>query len=211
MVEFINFVKTQIELLRKKREKLNFIQIGAYDGVSFGDMANITLLPSDTGIFIEPNIRIFEKLKENKNSYEDSIFLNLAIIPNKDFYHDVFFVDRSGGQSTFVKNVYNEKIHEVVNVVTLTVDELFNNHVNFDVDIVYLDCEGFDHDIIINMLKIQEPEIIYFESWNTVNLNNQMNENILTTREEIIQILTEKKYTIEFEPKEENIIAFKNG
>ena len=59
MIDFINFVKDKINKYREFKNNLNFIQIGAYDGVSFNDMANITLLPTDKGIFIEPNANIF--------------------------------------------------------------------------------------------------------------------------------------------------------
>ena len=92
----------------------------------------------------------------------------------------------------------------------MTVDEFYEKYVNFDVDIIFLDCEGYDHDIIKKLLNIQEPNLIYFESWNTKNLNSQLNENVFTTRDEIIDILTSKGYFINFEPTEENIIAYKN-
>ena len=210
MIDFINFVKDKINKYREFKNNLNFIQIGASDGVSFNDMANITLLPTDKGIFIEPNPSIFEVLKKNKNDFKDSLFLKIAIIPDDTFDHSSFYIDQHGGQSTFVKNVYNDKIHKIEDVNVLTVDEFYEKYVNFDVDIIFLDCEGYDHDIIKKLLNIQEPNLIYFESWNTKNLNSQLNENVFTTRDEIIDILTSKGYFINFEPTEENIIAYKN-
>lgn len=209
MIEFIDFVKTKINELRNKKQSLNFIQIGAYDGVSFNDMANITLLPTDKGIFIEPNNKIFDVLKNNKNEFKESKFLKIAIIPNSDFDHNVFYIDQHGGQSTFVQNVFNDKIHITEQVETLTVDELYNDHVNFNIDVCFLDCEGYDHDIIKTLLKLQKPEILYFESWNTITLNNQLNENKFTTRDEILEILSNNGYETKFEPIEENIIAYK--
>lgn len=211
MIDFINFVKNKVNKCREFKDSLNFIQIGAYDGVSFNDMANITLLPIDKGIFIEPNTNIFEVLKKNKNDFKDSFFLKIAIIPDTTFEHSSFYIDQYGGQSTFVKNVFNDKIHKIEDVNILTVEEFYEKYVNFDVDIIFLDCEGYDHDIIKKLLNIQEPNLIYFESWNTKHLNSQLNENVFTTRDEIIDILTSKNYSINFEPTEENIIAYKNG
>ena len=114
-----------------------------------------------------------------------------------------------GGQSTFVQNVFNDKIHITEQVETLTVDEFYNDHVNFNIDVCFLDCEGYDHDIIKTLLKLQKPEILYFESWNTITLNNQLNENKFTTRDEILEILSNNGYETKFEPIEENIIAYK--
>lgn len=209
MIEFIDFVKRKITELRNTKEYLNFIQIGAYDGVSFNDMANLTLLPIDKGIFIEPNNKIFDDLKNNKKEFKDSTFLKIAIIPNTDFEHNVFYIDQHGGQSTFVKNVYNDKIHITDHVETLTVDNFYKEHVNFNIDVCYLDCEGYDHDIIKTLLNYQKPNILYFESWNTITLNNQLNENKFTTRDEILKILSDNGYETKFEPIEENIIAYK--
>ena len=207
--DFYDFVNEKISILRNIKKNLNFIQVGAYDGVSFNDMANLTLLPTDKGIFIEPNNQIFDVLKNNKINFKDSLFLKVAIIPNNDFEHNIFYIDRQGGQSTFVQNVFNDKIHSVETVKTLTVKEFFNNHVNFDIDVCFLDCEGYDHDIIKALLNYQKPEILYFESWNTVTLNNQSNENKFTTRDEILEILLNNGYKTKFEPIEENIIAYK--
>lgn len=209
MIEFIDFVNRKITELRNTKEYLNFIQIGAYDGVSFNDMANLTLLPIDKGIFIEPNNKIFDVLKNNKKEFKDSSFLKIAIIPNTDFEHNVFYIDQHGGQSTFVKNVYNEKIHITDHVETLTVDNFYKEHVNFNIDVCFLDCEGYDHDIIKTLLNYQKPNILYFESWNTITLNNQLNENKFTTRDEILKILSDNGYETKFEPIEENIIAYK--
>jgi FkbM family methyltransferase len=209
MVEFIEFVKNKIIEIRLKKESLNFIQIGAYDGVSFNDIANLTLLPTDKGLFIEPNDRIFGLLKDNKLNFKESNFLKVAIIPNNEFESEVFYIDQYGGQSTFVKNVLNERIHVSDRVETLTVHELFSKNVDYNVDVCFLDCEGYDHDIIKELLKYQNPEILYFESWNTVDLNNQLGQKKFTTREEIIDILHENGYKVEFEPTEENIIAYK--
>lgn len=209
MNTFIELVKSKVNDLRKVRQNLSFLQIGAYDGVSFNDMANLTLSTTDNGFFIEPNDRVFEILKNNKTEFKESTFLKIAIIPNKNFESDVFYVDQYGGQSTFVKNVFNERIHITNQVETITVQELLTTTIKSNLDICFLDCEGYDHDIIKELLKYQNPEIIYFESWNTVDLNNQLGENKFTTREEIISILKQYGYNIEFEPIEENILAYK--
>jgi hypothetical protein len=44
----------KIDELRSKKNQINFIQIGAYDGFSMNDITNVTLNENDRGIFIEP-------------------------------------------------------------------------------------------------------------------------------------------------------------
>lgn len=210
MVEDIKFIKEKVEILRNsKNNNLNFVQLGAYDGVSFDDMANQVLIPSDRGVFVEPNSLIFNTLKNNKHLYKDSLFLQSAIIPNENFQCEDFYVDIYGGQSTFVKDVISDNLHKKVEKVhILTVENFIKNYVPFDIDVIFVDCEGYDHDIIKELLTICKPNILYFESWNTANLNARSSKNIFTTREEIAEYLIKNNYTYKYTLNSENIVAY---
>ena len=211
MIKDINFIKEKVSTLRNsKNNKLNFIQIGAYDGVSFDDIANQVLLPTDRGVFVEPNSLIFNTLKNNKALYKESIFLQSAIIPNESFQCEDFYVDVYGGQSTFVKDVISDRLHKKIEKVdVITVKDFINNYISFDIDVIFIDCEGYDHDIVKELLLVCNPSVIYFETWDTVHLNIRSDKHIFTTREEIIDCLAKNNYNYKFVLNNENIIAYK--
>lgn len=210
-IELNNLINEKLKKLRETNKILNFIQIGAHDGVSYDDMANLVLNKEDVGIFIEPIKIIFERLKINKFDFKKSNFSNVAIIPDETFESKIFYQDKvgGGGQSTFVSTIYNENIHTIEYVNSITVDEFMKNNVNFNIDIVFLDCEGYDHDIIVNLIKYQTPNIIYFESWNVENLNIAFKYKKFTTRDEILDLLSINGYEFVFESTQENILAYK--
>jgi FkbM family methyltransferase len=212
--DFNNFIKDKIEDVRlNKKSTINFVQIGAYDGIEMDDIANMCINQNDRGIFIEPNEFIHEKLKINKENFINCEILKCAIIPNEEFYSEKFYVHKYGGGSTFVKGIFNEieeqEDYVVHNVEIKTIEQLLNE-IDFNIDIFFIDCEGYDHDIVKNILKFVEPKMLYFESWNTIDLNNRLKNNYFTTRDEIIKFLKDKNYDVLFNKVSENIFAIKN-
>jgi hypothetical protein len=85
MIEIKNILTEKFNQIRLKNNKVKFVQIGAYDGESLDDMANLTINKNDKGLFIEPNYYIFNKLKKNKKEFSESNFLDFAILPNNNF------------------------------------------------------------------------------------------------------------------------------
>lgn len=198
-----------IHEIRNEKENINFVQIGAYDGVSINDVGNIILDINDYGLFIEPNPLILDKLIENKKKYKNSKILPFAVIPDRNFYHQYFHVHKNGGGSSFVRGLYNGETStdinfEVMNVEIITVEDLWDKYVNFDVDILITDCEGYDFDINKKVLNICEPKIIYMESWDTKDL--KFNQK-LTTKDEMVLFLKNKKYDIIYDDKGQNLIC----
>jgi len=202
----------KINELRLIKKQISFLQIGAYDGISMNDIANVVLNENDRGIFIEPNPYILSELKKNKSNFINSKILSYAVLPDNDFYHDFFHVHKNGGGSSFIRGMFNNEIpesenYEVVNIQTITVEELFKQHIDFEIDIVFTDCEGYDFDINKKILEVHKPKIIYMEAWNTIDLNTKSKQKI-TTRDEMIQHLKNNGYKTIFENIGENLTCF---
>lgn len=207
----IEILSKPINEIRNKKENINFVQIGTYDGVSMDDIGNTILNINDYGLFIEPNPFILDKLIENKKRYKNCKILPFAVIPDKNFYHEHFHVHRNGGGSSFVRGLYNGETStdinfEVMDVGIITVEDLWDKYVNFDIDILITDCEGYDFDINKKILDICEPKIIYMEAWNTQDL--KFNQKI-TTKDEIVLFLKNKKYNVICDDKDQNLICIK--
>lgn len=200
----------KVNELRKIKNNLNFLQIGAYDGISMKDPANIILNENDIGIFIEPNPYILNELKYNKINYKNSIILPFAIIPDNEFYHEFFHIHKNGGGSSFIRGMINKNIIEsdeftLLDIKIITVLELFKKYINYDIDILFTDCEGYDFDINKKILELCKPKIIYMEAWNTIDLKRFTNQ--ITTRDEMIEFLNNNGYDTIFEKIDENLIC----
>ena len=214
MIEIKNILTEKFNQIRLKNNKVKFVQIGAYDGESLDDMANLTINKNDKGLFIEPNYYIFNKLKKNKKEFSESNFLVFAILPNNNFNQEYFHVQKDGGGSSFIRGYMNKDILESKNfelgsVKRITVEELIKNYLDFIPDVYFIDCEGYDHDIVKNVLDYQSPEIFYFESWDMKNINYALNDNLFTNRNDIMEFLKNKKYEVIFNKLSENILAYK--
>jgi FkbM family methyltransferase len=205
----------KINELRNIKKQINFIQIGAYDGHSMDDIANIVLNENDKGIFIEPNPFIINDLKENKKNFKNATILEVAVIPDENFFNEFFHVHINGGGSSFIRGLANKEKTEsenfkVIDIKKITVNELFKKYVDFDVDIVFTDCEGYDFDINKKILQFCKPSILYMEAWDTKDLNNLFNKQRITTRNEMFKFLEENSYQIFFESKGENLFCYLN-
>jgi FkbM family methyltransferase len=210
-----NILVEKIKKIRKEKKQLNFLQIGAYDGQSLDDIANKILNENDKGIFIEPNPYVIEQLRQNKKNYINSEILPFAIIPDNNFYHKHFHVHKNGGGSTFIKGLLNDEIlesgdYEIIDIKTITVEDLFKKYINFNVDIVFTDCEGYDFDINKNILNFCKPKILHMEAWNIDNssINNNTKQQKITTRTEMFEFLHINGYETIFESYGENLICY---
>ena len=214
MIKIKDILTEKFNQIRLKNNKVKFVQIGAYDGVSLDEMANLTINKNDEGLFIETNYYIFNTLKENKKEFSKCKFLDFAILPNNNFNQEYFHVQKDGGGSSFIRGYMNKDILESKNfelgsVKRITVEELIKNYLDFIPDVYFIDCEGYDHDIVKNILTYQSPKIFYFESWDMKDINNHINDNPFTTRNDIMEFLKNKKYEVIFDKFSENILAYK--
>lgn len=196
-----------LERIRHTKGTVKFVQVGAYDGVSYGDLAHKVTKPSDHGFFIEPVKKYFDILKENKKEYVNSKFYNIAIIPYEDFYSEYFHIDHAGGQSTFMFGVYYDDVPaterwSVEKVEVQTIKNFIDTEVKETPDIYFIDAECYDNDIVRSIISFENAPMIYFEALYLADSNQRVETNgtntpkqiRFTTRAEIMDILKEAGY-----------------
>lgn len=158
-----------------------FILIGANDGLSFDDLFK-HLNPNKTkGILIEPSTKYFKLLKSNLSSFNNIIFLNLALFKERSIVK-LFQVNEFGlaklpewgrGIGSFSKehllkfNIEDSDIEEleVQSIPFMEVLETYPSY--YKVDYLQIDTEGYDAEIIkmIDFKKFR-AKLIKFESIN---------------------------------------------
>jgi hypothetical protein len=203
-----------IDKIRSDKKCLNFIQIGCYDGTSYDDISNLILSECDNGLFIEPNPNVIDRLIESKKHLVNSTILTSAIVPNEKFMsNNSMLLDINGGNSTFIKFISEKNKgfngYEWFYPKLVLVKDLIKDFNKFSLDVLLIDCEGYDHDLVFEFLKYTSPKFIYFESWNTDHVNMYGIDVTLKTRNEIMDELKIRGYTFEFYSQSENIIAYK--
>ena len=174
------------------KEDFLFVQIGANDGKSGDFLHRYIEKYSLTGILVEPQVEVFEKLKKLHDGNEKLRFANIAIARNgedlpfyrvkealhtKENYFEVTAIS-SFDKKTFTKTVMKRVPHKIkyvsdniddyadeINVRTLSFDAFVKEYEIDHIDYLQIDCEGYDYEII-QMIDFNDfrPRVIRFES-----------------------------------------------
>jgi FkbM family methyltransferase len=191
--------KTFTEILNwynsNKNGKLNFLQIGAMDGVKHDELYRYVVSNDWTGVLVEPLPDMFEQLIQNYQEqpglkFECSAITNedglvtMSRIP-KELIQDKVVPEWAEGCSTLVTDGYiadllPHMVKETVRGITLkTLYEKYGN----DFNLVQVDTEGFDYDIFLQLMnngftadlyKIEIAHITYTKTvWMRWVLENQ--------------------------------------
>jgi FkbM family methyltransferase len=133
-----------------------FLVIGAMDGISHDNLAPYIRKHKFKGIFVEPVKAMYNALVENYKDYDGIVCENCAITESsgtKPIYRIDFdklgseYPDWSDGGSSFipertamrwVPNLLQET------VTTKTLKEVLDKHTPGKIDILQIDCEGYD-------------------------------------------------------------------
>jgi len=164
-----------------------FIQVGANDGKTNDPIYPYVIKYKLSGIAVEPQPDVFELLQETYKNNNNVVCMNAAISKitgTKPFYlvKESFKTNenfkRVTGIASFNKKVLRRtlknKIPKYSNVDdyiqesllnSFSLDDLIKNHDIKKIDMIQIDCEGYDYEIIktINFDKFL-PSIINFES-----------------------------------------------
>lgn len=148
-----------------KDGKLNFLQIGAMDGIKHDDLHRYVKSNSWTGVLVEPLPDMFEKLVEN---YQNSSGLKFecSAITNEDGTTTIYRVppekigtegvpDWMEGCSTLKIDGYMEEVAKnvvPVEIRGITVNTLYEKY-GRDFDFIQIDTEGYDYDIFLQLLQ----------------------------------------------------------
>ena len=183
-------LKVVLKNIFEKENIKNLIQIGANDGVSFDDLNYFVKKYKPKSILIEPIKENFDKLKENYKGCENVFFENSAISVDSDIQY-LFKVDKRflylyGNHipaiSSFDKNhlirhgvINSHIVKEKVN--SLTIKNLIDKYQIENLDLFFVDAEGYDGKIIYDLLNRSNLNpIIIFEY---IHINNVFFQKLL--------------------------------
>lgn len=167
-------------LLRKNDPNdFNFIQVGAFDGITCDPLRKYLAKYNWTGLMAEPQPMPFEALQSLYGSFEKIKLLNAAI-GHRDGDMKLYILEGdnlpnwSKGMASFsrnnlVKHAY--LIHDIekhikeITVPIVTFNEIFKIGDIKELDLLQIDTEGFDAKIIrLFPFTVCKPLIIHFES-----------------------------------------------
>lgn len=163
------------------RKNLNFLQVGANDGVSFDFLYDFVNTRNSQGIVIEPVKEYFLELIRNYNENNNIVKINKAIHATEkeismykispvmahkypDWVKGIASLDENHHKKVKIES--DDIIREIVEADTL-MNVINQNLSNLKLDYLQIDTEGFDYEILkmINF-SVVKPKLIKFESVN---------------------------------------------
>ena len=175
------------------------IQIGANDGSRFDELNIFIKKYKIKSLLVEPINEYFEDLKRNYKNFENVYFENSAITVGTK-KKEIFVVNNKNindydehikGISSFDKNHLikhgvksNHILKKKINCISIL--NLLKKYNISNLDILFIDAEGYDGDILIDFFSssTQEP-ILIFEY---IHIENKIFKDL-------VSILTNKKYS----------------
>lgn len=147
----------------------NFVQIGANVGNDY--FYNFCVGQEKSNIYlIEPNGQIFDQLKKNYKSLMDVhnvLFFNNGIVTEETKSVDkLYLYNEDSGLASIINRKSYQHVSSVINFNPITFEEFCNNNNISDIELLFIDTEGFDYAILdsIDLNKINIKSII-FEKW----------------------------------------------
>ena len=170
------------------------IQIGANDGLRFDNINKYIKQYKTKSILVEPIKEYFDQLKKNYIDCENIFFENLAISVNDQINYlykvktnDLGKYDEHiKGISSFdfnhlIKHGVKKKHITKEKIESISIVKLFEKY-NFDINLLFIDAEGYDANIAIDLLQnsnfkpIIVIEYVYVPLSTIKNLNNLLTE-----------------------------------
>jgi len=167
-----------IENLIKNDQVKNLVQIGANDGKSFEELNILIKKYQIKSLLLEPIKENFELLKKNYEGFKNVILENSALsinnkisflykvnpryyhkygefikaIPSFDRKHLIKHGVRSG-------HITKEKVNQI------TFLELFKKNKILNLDLLFVDAEGYDYEIINNFFVVSKMRPVIIFEW----------------------------------------------
>ena len=214
---FLSTKKILTELFNQK--KINsIVQIGANDGVRFDELDEFINEYKIQSLLVEPIKSNFEKLKIKYYDVDFVKLENSAILINEqvsylykvDNKHLIHYDNHVPGITSFDKNhllKHGVKKKHIIKekVNSINIKELLNKYNIKNLDLLYIDAEGYDGKIVIDFLMNTnlKPIIIFEyihinnETFNTLLLKlNEANYKIFSINENTFCIPSTSKISI---------------
>ena len=166
-------------LMARRGPALRFVQVGANDGL-FGDPLRPYVLAHDwTGILLEPQPDVFDRLKQNYADCADRlVFENLAISTDDKLTLYLPPADWAGRGQTYAESIVSSNADVIarqigtdpsklrqIDVPAMTLNALFEKHTISDLDLLQIDAEGYDWQVLQTLdLTRYQPHLIQIES-----------------------------------------------
>ena len=196
-----------------KKEIRYLIQIGANDGIRFDVLNNHIKNNRTKSILVEPIKKNFEELKNNYKNCDLVYFENLAISVNNEI-NFLYKVDEkflnlydrhipgitSFNRNHLIKHGVKKRHISKEKVSSISIEELLKKYNLKDLDLLFIDAEGYDGKIVLDFLKLNFVKpIIIFEY---IHIDN----NLFI---EVVEKLVSSQY--KFFSINENLICFPKG
>jgi len=143
----INFIKKEI---KNKKEKLNFVDIGANIGLISKQLLN-EKLGINKFLCIEPEKKNFSLLKKNLELFNNVLFYNFALTEKKSGYQKIYINKNNIGDYTLLKKINLSAYFIKCININIFFKKLFNKSNN---KIIYKsDTQGLDEILILSLDK----------------------------------------------------------
>ena len=200
-----------LESLFKNKIINQLIQIGSNDGKRFDIINEYIKIYSPNCVLVEPIKTYFDQLKQNYNQQKNIKFENLAISVNNEVnflfkvkesktkYYDEHIKGITSFDKKHLKKHGVKSSHiEIEKVKNISINNLIEKYEN-KVDLLIIDAEGYDGNIVIDLLENSniQPIIIYEYIHVKFNIFSHL-----------IELLKDKKYS--YFNIDENLICLPN-
>ena len=198
-----------LKLIFNNNNIKSLIQIGANDGKRFDEISKFIKKNNELkAILVEPVKKYFEELKKNYKDFKNIKFENSAISKNneinflycvKDEFLKNYQDHIKGINSHEIRHLLNHNVKEShiekIKVETLTFQNLIKKYDLTEIDLLYIDVEGYDDKIVLDFLDNSKLRpILIFEYIHIKNtslkilIKRLLNENykILRVNENVI-------------------------
>tara|TARA_B100000941_G_scaffold240726_1_gene184146 strand:- start:1354 stop:2097 length:744 start_codon:yes stop_codon:yes gene_type:complete len=204
-------IRLILKLIFNNNNIKSLIQIGANDGKRFDHISEFIKNKDELeAILVEPVKKYFEQLKENYKDLKNIKFENSAISKNneinflycvKDKFLENYQDHIKGINSHEMKHLLNHNVKEShiekIKVETLTFSNLIKKYDLTEIDLIYIDVEGYDDKIVLDFLDNSKLRpILIFEY---IHIKN-------TSFEILIKKLIDENYRIL--KVDENVICY---
>ena len=203
-------IKKVLEAIFNENKIDELIQIGANDGVSFDELNFFIKKYKPKSLLVEPIKKNFDLLKENYKDLNFITFENSAVSVNNEISNlykvDDQHIHKYGSHIPAIpsfdkKHLINHGVrnHHIITekVNTIKIIDLINKHAVNNLDLLLIDCEGYDGKIVFDFLSnVKMSPIIIFEFSHVDNY----------TFEKVLNKLLDKNYL--FIAIDENIVCY---
>ncbi len=203
-------IKKILQSIFEENKVKELIQIGANDGLSFDELNFFIKKYKTKSLLVEPIKENFNLLKDNYKNLDFITFENSAVSVNDEISYlykvDSRYIQKYGAHISAIPS-FNKKhlinhgvknqhiVYEKVNSITIL--DLINKHQINNLDLLFIDTEGYDGNIVNDFLStVNTRSIIIFEY---IHIDNNVYESLINK-------LLKKKYL--FFSVGENMICY---